>query len=97
MSPDDRVAWSHDNRYVVFSDATAATMVPGTQTRQSELWRVAPTGGTPERLGLTYDDIRQIAVAPDGRHLAFQFERELRAGLWVMERLLPASELRPSR
>jgi hypothetical protein len=96
-NPSDKATWSHDSRFIVYADATADATVPGTTTKRSELWRIPKAGGTPVKLGLTFDDIEQVAIAPDGRHLAFYFERYRRVGLWVIDRLLPASELRSGR
>jgi Tol biopolymer transport system component len=86
------LAWSPDSRYVLYFDQTADTVVPGTTTKRSELWRVPVGGGAPERLGLTGDVYRDPVISPDGRRLAFVKVTE-RPGVWALENVLSPSEL----
>jgi Tol biopolymer transport system component len=69
-------------------------MIAGTDYKQSELWRVAAAGGRPDKLGLTLDHIVFPAFSPDGRWLAFGSNRHGPGGLFVIDKLLPASDLR---
>jgi len=89
-----QLTWSPDGRYLVFSDRTADTKVPGTAILYSELWRIAVTGGQPEKLGLVADSIIQPAVAPDGRYLAFSVNADITTSVHVLDHFLSPIELR---
>jgi Tol biopolymer transport system component len=92
--PVDVLSWAPDGRHIVFSDTTAPTTIAGTDYKQSELWRVPAAGGTPEKLGLTLDHIVYPTFSPDGRFLAFAANRHGPGGLFVIDNLLPASDLK---
>lgn len=93
-SPGGALSWAPNGRHIVFSDTTAPTMIAGTDYRQQELWRVPAAGGTPEKLGLTLDHIGNPSFSPDGRFLVFSSRRSGSSGLFVIENLLPASDLK---
>lgn len=82
--------WTPDGRFVLFSrrqlppkgDTAGVNRSPGV------LWRVAAAGGSPERLGLEKEGLRDIDIAPDGRHIAFTAGWP-RSELRVLEPALP--------
>jgi Tol biopolymer transport system component len=92
-SPYGLLSWAPDG-HIVFSDNTASTTMAGTAYRQQELWRVPAAGGTPQKLGLTLDHIGNPRFSPDGRFLAFESHRSGPSGLFVIENLLPTSDLK---
>jgi Tol biopolymer transport system component len=79
------IAWSADGRQLLF-------VMRGLPDVENELWRVAATGGEPQRLGLALSSMSQLSVHPDGRTLAFS-TGETRSEVWVIENLLPASKM----
>jgi len=54
----------------------------------SELWLVPARGGEPRKLEFAASNVRQIALHPDGRRLAFTSGWD-RSEVWVMENFLP--------
>jgi Tol biopolymer transport system component len=84
-----QMTWSPDGRFLVFSNRTAQTVVPGTDVPYSELWRVPVSGGAAERMGLSADSILQPAISPDGRRLAFSVNIDPSPRVHVLDRLLP--------
>ena len=76
------IAWSGDGRHLYFMKA----LVPGVT---QELWRVASQGGTPERAGLTMDDVSMLfSFNPDGQRFAVSTNRPGKSELWVLENFL---------
>lgn len=57
---------------------------------KSELWRVPATGGQPEDLGLTLDDIHYVSVSPKGDQVAFCVGANVGPEIWALENFLPA-------
>ena len=70
--------WTPDGRYLLFS-------------RRNGLWRIPPSGGTPQRLDVPRPAPAGLSVHPDGRRLAFTTV-EQKLEMWVMENFLPAVE-----
>jgi Tol biopolymer transport system component len=66
---------------------------PGPGSSKTELWSISVQGGEPRKLELTAENMRDLSVHPDGRHIAFTAGRD-RSEVWVMENFLPAN---PSR
>ena len=56
------------------------------QPGPTELWRVTPEGGEPQKL-LEMDGLSDISVHPDGRHIAFTSGR-IQMEIWAMENFL---------
>ncbi|MGQ0735806.1 MAG: hypothetical protein ACT4QD_19395 [Acidobacteriota bacterium] len=73
-----QVAWSADGRHLFF--ATAPAKGPN-----QVLWRVAAQGGTPERVGLTMENIGVLSFHPDGKRFAVTAGRPTKSELWVIE------------
>ena len=79
------LAWAPDGRSVLFARRTSSS---GT-----ELWLVPVQGGEARKLDLAAENMRDLSVHPDGRHIAFTAGGD-RTEVWVMENFLPAN---PSR
>jgi Tol biopolymer transport system component/DNA-binding winged helix-turn-helix (wHTH) protein len=58
----DGIAWSSDNRSIVFSSNRAG---------QPALWKVPLEGGAPQRVPVGTEDATQPAISPNGSDLAF--------------------------
>ena len=69
------LAWTADMRWMLFA-------------RRGELWRVPAEGGTPEKVGLAMEDLRELRVHSDGRRIAFTAGKG-KSEVWVMENFLP--------
>jgi Tol biopolymer transport system component len=75
--------WSSDRQYVFF-------VRPGDE--DAELWRVAVTGGIPEKLDWFSElNVAQIRFHPDGRRVALT-RGQSGHEIWVMEGFLPLAE-----
>ena len=81
------LAWAPDSRSVLF------VPWPGPRESKDELWSVPVQGGEPRKLGLTAENIRDLSVHPDGRHIAFTSTGGS-VEVWVMENFLPANHSR---
>ncbi|HKI93649.1 MAG TPA: PDZ domain-containing protein, partial [Gemmatimonadales bacterium] len=62
--PDRMVDWYPDGKDILF----ASSMESGRQ-RFDQLWRVAPSGGLPQRLPMAYGEFG--AISPDGQWIAY--------------------------
>jgi Tol biopolymer transport system component len=76
------VAWAADGLSVLFARRTSST---GT-----DLWLVPVQGGEARKLDLAAENIRDLSVHPDGRHIAFTAGGD-RSEVWVMENFLPVA------
>lgn len=76
-------SWTPDGRHVLFARGQR-----GRPTRNVQVWRVAAEGGTPQRLGLTVDELWWLRLHPDGRHVALGTWKTNNE-VWVMENFLP--------
>ena len=81
------IAWTPDGRSVLFARRAS----PG--GLKTELWSISVQGGEPRKLDLTAENMRDLSVHPDGRHIAFTAGQG-RSEVWVMENFLPSN---PSR
>ena len=81
------IAWAPDGLSVLFARQTG----PGSS--KTELWSASVQGGEPRRLELTAENMRDLSVHPDGRHIAFT-AGQTRSEAWVMENFLPANSSR---
>ena len=87
---DAGIAWSPDQRYLLFVRSTAGQ----SNSLDVSIWRVAATGGDPQNTGITVHDASDTAVLafprvhPDGRRIAYT-KRENHRELRVMENFLP--------
>jgi len=78
------IAWAPDGQGVLF------VKQPNADDPRTELWLVPLEGGEPRKLDLAARDMRDLAVHPDGRRIAFTSGGD-RSEVWVMENfLLPA-------
>jgi len=77
------IAWTPDSRYILFAEGRALTEQP-----KNELWRIPAEGGTPEKLALGMDWLREVNFHPDGHHIAFTAGQN-KSEVWVMENFLP--------
>jgi Tol biopolymer transport system component len=75
--------WMPDGRSIIFAKG-----LKGRPTRKVELWRVPAEGGTPQPLGLSFDELWWLRIHPDGHRVAlggWQSKLEV----WMMENFLP--------
>jgi len=73
------LAWSRDQRFLLW--------VRG----DKNLWKVPVAGGQPEKVGIPMENIKNLAVHPDGRQLVFDAAtEEPTREIWALENLLPA-------
>ena len=82
MGNDKGLSWTPDSRYVLFVKGKSGN------SKVHSLWRVLAAGGEPEALGLEMKGLRQPAISPDGRHIAFTTGGS-KVELWSMENFLP--------
>ena len=75
--------WTPDGRSVYFVKGRR-----GAPDRDVQLWKVSAEGGTPQRLGLTVDELWWISPHPDGRRLAFG-NMWGQSEVWTIENFLP--------
>ena len=86
------LAWMKNSKEILFAKENVTSAPAG--TRSSELWRIAADGGQPQRLGLISQEgvpgralVRDLSIDPDGRRVAFTFDKGYVNELWVLERL----------
>jgi len=82
------VAWSADGRSIWFLRTTKSA---GDRGATRGIWRMTADGGDKKALGVEVDqkeEMRALAVSPDGRHLAFTAGSPTREP-WVLEHFLP--------
>ena len=73
--------WMPDGDSLLFSRRTETD-------RRGTLWRVGASGGTPEPLGIEAEGLRDLAISPDAKHVAFTAGSPRREP-WVIEHVLP--------
>lgn len=77
------LAWTPDGRFVLYF-----TALQGPQgVEKTELWRVDVGTGERKSFGLTMDRMRNIALHPDGKRIAFDSGMP-KIEIWVMENFL---------
>jgi len=77
------LAWTPDGRFVLY--LTARQDPQGVE--KTELWRVQVETRECKSFGLTMDRMRNIALHPDGKRIAFD-SGQPKAEIWVMENFL---------
>lgn len=75
-------AWSPDDRFIYFARRPDGKS-------PYELVRVPAAGGTPESMGLKVEDLRDLDIAPDGKHIAFSIGDVNRPEIWAIQKFLP--------
>jgi Tol biopolymer transport system component len=74
------LAWTPDQRFLLFVQDDGA------------LWKVPTVGGQAEKVGLPMQNIKNLAVRPDGKQIVFDANAGAAAGeVWALDNLLPAS------
>ena len=76
------LAWTPDARHILFTQTNVA---PAPQP--FELWRIAVSGGTPQRTGIAMEGLRNLRVHPDGQRIVFSAGQN-QDEVWVMEGFL---------
>ena len=76
------VAWTPDGLSLLFN---GKARLRGSRT---ELWRVPVQGGEPQKLDLAADNLRDLRLHPDGRHIAYTAGKD-RLEVWALENFLP--------
>jgi Tol biopolymer transport system component len=84
------VAWTPDGLSLLF------TRKPNPRGSETELWLVPVQGGEPRKLDLTADNICDVRVHPDGRHIAYTAGED-RQEVWALSNFLPAAEATVAR
>ena len=80
------IAWAPDGRSVLFVRPTS----PGSS--KTELWQIPLQGGEPRKLELVAENMHDLSVHPDGRHIAFTAGKP-KSEIWVMENFLPKEKI----
>ncbi|MFN2498719.1 MAG: tetratricopeptide repeat protein [Pyrinomonadaceae bacterium] len=88
-----RLIWTPDGQRILFvlRQDPARPDKPSDQT--FELWQVSAAGGEPQRLGLPSERLRDLALHPDGKRLAFA-AGQTKNEVWVMKNFLPLTQPR---
>lgn len=76
------IVWASDGRSLLFVRSTT----PGGS--KTELWQIPLQGGEPRKLELAAENMHDLSVHPDGRHIAFT-AGQIKSEIWVMENFLP--------
>ncbi len=84
------VAWMPDGLGLLF------TGKPNPRGSRTELWRVSVEGGEPQKLDVADDNIRELRLHPDGRHIAYTAGKD-RQAVWALSNFLPAAEATVAR
>jgi Tol biopolymer transport system component len=79
------VAWTADGLSLIF------TARPSPRSSRTEIWRVPVQGGEPQKLDLAADNIRELRLHQDGRHIAYTAGKD-RQEVWALSNFLPAAE-----
>ena len=87
------IAWTPDGRWLIYGSAkTPENEDTNFGPKERKLWRVSVDGGSPQDLKLSVEGLRQIALHPDGRRIAFTADAPEAAGLsrgiWTLENFL---------
>jgi Tol biopolymer transport system component len=84
------VAWTPDALSLLF------TRTPNPRGSTTELWLVPVQSGEPRKLDLVADNISDVRVHPDGRHIAYTAGED-RQEVWALSNFLPAPEAAVAR
>lgn len=84
------VAWTPDGLSLLF------TVKPGPRGSKTELWLVSAQGGEPRKLDLAAENIRDLRIHPDGRHIAYTAGKD-RLEVWALDHFLPGAETTAAR
>jgi len=76
------IAWTPDGRNVLFVRPTSPN------SSKTELWLIPIQGGEPRKLELMAENMHDLCVHPDGRHIAFT-AGQTKSEIWVMKNFLP--------
>jgi Tol biopolymer transport system component len=74
--------WTPDGKYILFT-------IDDYQLKGTEVWRITPEGGNPEKLWRTENEIAGLSIHPSGQEIAFSLYTQ-ESGIWVMEEYLAA-------
>lgn len=82
------LAWTPDGRFILYFTAReGAGGAEKAELWKTELWRVDVRSGERKSFGLTMDRMRNIALHPDGKRVAFDSGNP-KVEIWVMENFL---------
>jgi Tol biopolymer transport system component len=77
-------AWTKDGKFILYTKLREGSK------DMYDLWRIAASGGEPEKLALSMRKMMHVKVHPDGRRIAFTAsQRPGKKEVWVMENFLP--------
>lgn len=77
----DSLAWTPDQKYVLFTANDGGNGVP--------LRRVPVSGGAAETVGLSMPGVRNVQLEPDGRRIFFVANQSGPNEVWALENFLP--------
>ncbi|HEY7330058.1 MAG TPA: protein kinase [Gemmataceae bacterium] len=89
--------WTSDGRNIVFS-----SWGPGSSSSSSSLWSIPATGGTPQRVALTAENVSSLSVSRAGNRLVYTHGTGV-ANIWRIpgpnspERTAPPTKLTTSK
>jgi len=82
-----RLIWTPDGKTILFLRGVLDS-ANQFQSQTFELWQVSATGGEPQRVALTVEQLRDLSLHPAGKRLAF-VAGQSNPEVWVMENFLP--------
>jgi Tol biopolymer transport system component len=83
------IVWAPDGQSILFSKQIS----PG--SFKTGLWLIPIQGGEPRKLDLAMENMHDLSIHPDGRHIAFT-SSQTRSELWVMDNFLPKEKIETS-
>lgn len=89
LSTFSTLGWTPDGRHLLFAWSARG------ETSDTELYRVAASGGQPEKVGISLNGrIQHPRLHPGGRLLAFSTHEEGATEIWALENALPPAAAR---
>ncbi len=88
-----RLIWTPDGQKILFTLRRQDPAKPLNSDQTFELWQVSSAGGQPQKVGLAMERLRDLALHPDGKRLAFAAGQN-KPEVWVMENFLPSTKPR---
>ena len=99
-----RPAWSPDGKTIFFvclqlqatsypRSIVAHDIESGPEVPTLALWRISVERGEPPKLDIEMNELRDITVHPDGKHISFTAGNPAHAEVWVLENFLPKAEV----
>ena len=88
------LAWSPDEHHLFWNQhVREGGLSPWPEVPTLALWRISVEGGEPPKLDIEMNELRDITVHPDGKHISFTAGNPAHAEVWVLENFLPKPEV----